>query len=245
MGTGLLPVAKTYGLSLNDIGAMLDVLTPAMSAHERVDAPEDGDRDARARPQQKAVEAAELVGGNATTMGGLLRTGGPTALMNYLGSLQTKAMSGSTFIGGGIFGAASGKYSGVSGAADFLKALGFTNAGLVSLLQTQGISGLTNLSSAQLQGLGFNDGTTGKQAGATVSADLIGAMFGGGRTGAAIMQMVNERGMLAGKETAISACRELPRPTLRHSPSRSANLPSRSTSSRWRWRTSPSESART
>ena len=156
-------------------------------------------------PSQKAVEAAELVGGNATTMGGLLRSGGPTALVSYLRGLQTKAMTGSSFIGGGIFGAASGKYSGVSGAADFLKSIGFTNAGLVSLLQTKGISGLSGLSSTQLKGLGFNAGTTSKQAIATLAADIIGQMFGGGRTGAAIMQLVNEPGTLAGKGTAIKA----------------------------------------
>jgi hypothetical protein len=203
MGTGLLPVAKTFGLSLNDIGAMLDVLTPAMGAQQASTRLKTA-IGLLGAPSQKAVQATELVGGNATTMGGLLRTGGPTALMNYLASLETKAMSGKSFIGGGIFGAASGKYSGVSGAADFLKSIGFTNAGLVSLLQTQGISGLKSLTPAQLQGLGFNAGTTGKTAGATVMADLIGQMFGGGRTGAAIMQMLNERGVLASKQAAIS-----------------------------------------
>jgi hypothetical protein len=203
MGTGLLPVAKTFGLSLNDIGAMLDVLTPAMGAQQASTRLKTA-IGLLGAPSQKAVEAAELVGGNATTMGGLLRTGGPTALMNYLAGLQTKAMSGASFIGGGIFGAESGKYSGVSGAADFLKSIGFTNAGLVSLLQTQGISGLKSLTPAQLQGLGFNAGTTGKTASATVMADLIGQMFGGGRTGAAIMQLLNERGTLANKQAAIA-----------------------------------------
>jgi hypothetical protein len=203
MGTGLLPVAKTFGLSLNDVGAMLDVLTPAMGAQQASTRLKTA-IGLLGAPSQKAVEAAELVGGNATTMGGLLRTGGPTALMNYLSALQTKAMSGASFIGGGIYGAASGKYTGVKGAADFLKSIGFTNAGLVSLLQTQGISGLKSLSSAQLQGLGFNAGMTGKQASATVMADIIGQMFGGGRTGAAIMQLLNERGTLANKQAAIA-----------------------------------------
>jgi len=204
MGTGLLPVAKTYGLSLNDIGAALDVLTPAMSAQSASTRLKTA-IGMLGSPSQKAVEAAELVGGNATTMGGLLRTGGFTALVNYLANLQTKAMTGASFIGGGIYGAASGKYSGVSGAADFLKSLGYTNAGLISLLQTRGITGLKSLSSAQLQGLGFNAGMTGTQAAATVSAELIGAMFGGGRTGAAIMQLVNEPGVLANRYATIPA----------------------------------------
>ena len=203
MGTGLLPVAKTFGLSLNDVGAMLDVLTPAMSAQSASTRLKTAIGMLGA-PSQKAVQATELVGGNATTMGGLLRTGGPTALMNYLAGLETKAMTGKTFIGGGIFGAASGKYTGVKGAADFLKSVGFTNAGLVSLLQTKGIGGLSGLSSTQLQGLGFNAGTTGKQASATVMADLIGQMFGGGRTGAAIMQLLNERGVLANKQAGLT-----------------------------------------
>lgn len=203
MGTGILPVSKTFGLSLNDVGAMLDVLTPAMGAQQASTRLKTAIGMLGA-PSQKAVDAAELVGGNATTMGGLLRTGGPTALMNYLANLQNKAMTGASFIGGGIYGAESGKYSGISGAADFLKSLGYTNAGLVSLLQTQGISGLKSMTGAQLQGLGFNAGMTGTQAAATVSAELIGAMFGGGRTGAAIMQLVNERGVLAGKEQLIS-----------------------------------------
>jgi hypothetical protein len=204
MGTGLLPVAKTYGLSLNDIGAALDVLTPAMSATSA---------STRLKtaiglvgsPSVKATEATELVGGNATTMGGLLRTGGFTALTNYLSGLESKAMTGSSFIGGGIFGAASGKYSGVKGAADFLKSIGFTNTGLVSLLQTKGIDALKSETSAQLQGLGFNKGTTGAQAAATVAADVIGQMFGGGRTGAAIMQLVNEPGVLANRYATIPA----------------------------------------
>jgi hypothetical protein len=203
MGTGLLPVAKTFGLSLNDVGAMLDVLTPAMGAQQASTRLKTA-IGLLGAPSQKAYDAAELVGGNATTMGGLLRTGGPTALMNYLSALQTKAMSGASFIGGGIYGAASGKYTGVKGAADFLKSIGFTNAGLVSLLQTQGISGLKSMTSAQLQGLGFNAGMTGKQASATVMADIIGQMFGGGRTGAAIMQLLNERGTLANKQAAIA-----------------------------------------
>jgi len=204
MGTGLLPVAKTYGLSLNDIGAALDVLTPAMSAQSASTRLKTA-IGMLGSPSQKAVEAAELVGGNATTMGGLLRTGGFTALVNYLATMQTKAMTGASFIGGGIYGAASGKYSGVSGAADFLKSLGFTNTGLVSLLQTRGISGLKSMTTAQLQGLGFNAGMTGKQAAATVAADVIGAMFGGGRTGAAIMQLVNEPGVLANRYATIPA----------------------------------------
>ena len=205
MGTGILPVAKTFGLSLNDVGAMLDVLFPAMSATSASTRLKTA-IGMLGSPSPKAVEAAELMGGgNATTMGGLLRAGGPMALMNYLAGLQTKAMTGASFIGGGIFGAASGKYTGVKGAADFLKSLGFTNAGLVSLLQTQGITGLKSMTPAQLQGLGFNAGMTGTQAAATVSADLIGAMFGGGRTGAAIMQMVNERGTLQTRLGQVSA----------------------------------------
>jgi hypothetical protein len=204
MGTGLLPVAKTYGLSLNDIGAALDVLTPAMSATSA---------STRLKtaigligsPSAKATEATELVGGNATTMGNLLRSGGFSALTNYLAGMQSKAMTGKTFIGGGIYGAASGKYSGVKGAADFLKSIGFTNTGLVSLLQTKGIDALKSKTSAQLQGLGFNKGTTGAQAAATVAADVIGQMFGGGRTGAAIMQLVNEPGVLANRYATIPA----------------------------------------
>jgi hypothetical protein len=204
MGTGLLPVAKTFGLSLNDIGAALDVLTPAMSATSASTRLKTAIGLIGA-PSQKAVEAAELVGGNATSMAGALRTGGFTAFATYIRGLETKAMTGASFIGGGIYGAESGKYSGVSGAADYLKSLGFTNAALVSLLQTKGANALKSETSAQLQGLGFNKGTTGAQAAATVYADLIGAMFGGGRTGAAVMQLVNEPGVLANRYATIPA----------------------------------------
>lgn len=203
MGTGLLPVAKTYGLSLNDIGAALDVLSPAMSATSASTRLKTA-IGLLGSPSQKAVEAAELVGGNATTMGGLLRKGGLVAVTNYLAGLENKAMTGSSFIGGGIYGAASGKYAGLAGAADWLKAYGFTNPALVSLLQSKGISALGGMGSAQLRGLGFGAGMTGKQAEQTVLSNILGQMFGGGRTGAAVMQLVNERGTLANKAAAIA-----------------------------------------
>lgn len=200
LGTGILPVAHTYGLTLNDVGAMMDVLTPAMNASSAATRLKTA-IGSIASPSQKAVQAAELTGGNFSTMAGLLRTGGPYAFANYLAGLRSRALSGNSFIGGGIFGAASGKYSGVAGAADWLKAYGFTNPALVSLLQAKGARGLDHLSSGKLQALGFMPGVTGKQAAQLVVSDLIGEMFGGGRMGAAIMQLVLERGTLKNKET--------------------------------------------
>ena len=204
MGTGLLPVAKIAGLGLNDIGAALDVLTPAMNAQSASTRLKTAIGMIFA-PSAKAMYATELIGGTAPSMAGALRTGGFSGFATYIRGLETKALSGKSFIGAGIFGAKSGKYSGISGAADYLKSLGFTNAALVSLLQTKGISGLKSETSTQLQGQGFNAGTTGAQAAATVFADIFGGMFGGGRTGAAIMQVVNEPGVLANRYATIPA----------------------------------------
>ena len=204
LGTGLLPIAKAYGLSLNDVGALLDVLTPGMNA-----------RAASTRlktaigmigsPSQKAVQASELIGGNFSTMAGLLRSKGPVALMNYLAGLGSKAMSGKDFIGGDIFGAASGKYKGLAGARDWLEAYGFTNPGLLNVLTTKGAAGLKGMSGAQLQQLGFVKGTSAKQAEQEVVYGIIGQMFGGGHTGAAIIQELIERKTLATKLAQIRA----------------------------------------
>jgi hypothetical protein len=151
-------------------------------------------------PSQKTSQAMELIGGSGTTLSGLLRSQGLGGALSYLGNLQNTVLSASSFVGGGIFGAASGKYSGQMGGADWLKAYGFTNPALVSLLQTKGAGGLKGLSSSQLASLGFTQkGITGTQAAQTVTSDLIGQMFGGGHTGAAIMQLVNEYGTYKNK----------------------------------------------
>ncbi len=67
-----------------------------------------------------------------------------------------------------------------------------------------GVSAFAKMTPAQLAAIGFAKGTTGAEAVASVKSSLIGGMFGGGHTGAAIMQLMNEQTTYMGKLSAIT-----------------------------------------
>jgi hypothetical protein len=212
LGTGILPVAKTYGVTLNELGAAYDVLSPAMgatSASTRLKTA----IGMLGSNTSKAAEVAELFGGNVTTMASILRSGGNKGLGNllsYLGTLTTGRVTGKTFAtafyGGGL-GSITGGTKGVgTGAGEFLRVLGFTKAQAAVMEGPGGVSAFAKMTPTQLQAAGFAKGTTGPEAELTVSNALIGGAFGAGRTGAAVLQLKNElptyQTKLAGIESA-------------------------------------------
>jgi hypothetical protein len=207
MGTGILPLAKTFGLSLNEVGAALDVLTPAMNASAASTRLKTAFGMLGA-PSQAAAQAYELFGGNATTAASTLRTKGLGGLLTYLSGMVSGRVTGTTFASafyGGGLGATTGGTKGVgSGAGEYLRVLGYTPAQANIMEGTGGISAFGKMTPAQLQAVGFAKGTTGTEAVKSVQSALIGKMFGGGHTGAAIMQLLNEQGTYTSKLAAIT-----------------------------------------
>jgi hypothetical protein len=208
MGTGLLSIAKTFGIPLNTVGAWLDVLTPAMgatSASTRLKTA----IGMLAAPSAKASEGFELFGGNITTAASTLRSKGGAALLSYLNTLTTGRVTGSTFASafyGGGLGTITGGTKGVgSGAGEYLRVLGFTPAQASVMESAGGIASFAKMTTAQLAGMGFAKGTTGTEAEKSVQSAIIGGMFGGGHTGAAIMQLMNESATATAKQTGIVA----------------------------------------
>ena len=117
-------------------------------------------------------------------------------------------MTGSTFASafyGGGLGSITGGTKGVgTGAGEYLRVLGFTPAQAAVMEGPGGISAFGKMSSAQLAKVGFGKGTTGANDVLAVQSSLIGGMFGGGHTGAAIMQLVNERGVYGTKLAQVA-----------------------------------------
>lgn len=206
LGTGILPLAKTFGLSLNEVGAALDVLSPAMNASSAATRLKTA-FGMIGSPSQKASEAYELFGGNATTAGSILRSKGLGAFLSYLSDMVSGRVTGSTFTSayyGGGLGSLTGGEKGVgSGAGEYLRVLGFTPAQGKIMEGPGGVSAFASMSPAQLRAAGFAAGTTGAEAVKSVEAAIIGGMFGGGHTGAAIMQLLNEQGTYSAKLKAV------------------------------------------
>ncbi len=125
LGTGILPVAKTYGISLNELGAAFDVLAPAMNASAASTRLKTA-FGMLGSPSSKASEAYELFGGNVTTAASTLRSKGLGALLTYLNNLTTGHVTGSTFASafyGGGLGSLTGGTKGVgTGAGEYLRA---------------------------------------------------------------------------------------------------------------------------
>lgn len=208
LGTGILPMAKTFGLSLNQVGAMFDVLSPAMNASSAATRLKTA-LSMMGAPTASSRQAYELFGANATTPGAILRTKGPQAMLSYLAALTTGRVTGKTFAnafyGSGI-GTPTGGTKGVgTGASEYLRVMGFTPAQVGIMESKGGIARFGLMTPKQLASVGFAPGTTGTVAMKTVQADLISQMFGGGHTGAAVMQLLNERSTLATKQKQIVA----------------------------------------
>ena len=207
LGTGILPLAKTFGLSLNQVGAMFDVLSPAMDASSAATRLKTA-ISMMGAPTASSRQAYELFGANATTPGAILRSKGPQAMLTYLSNMLSGKVTGSTFANafyGSGLGAATGGTKGVgSGAGEYLRVMGFTPAQIAVMESAGGIASFAKMTPAQLQATGFAKGTTGAVAEQTVMTDFLSQMMGGGRTGAAVMQLINERGTLATKTAQIA-----------------------------------------
>jgi hypothetical protein len=110
--------------------------------------------------------------------------------------MATGQVTGSTFASafyGGGLGATTGGSKGVgSGAGEFLRVLGFTPAQAAVMESPGGAKNFAKWTPAQLQAAGFAKGTTGAEAVGVVKNALIGGAFGGGRTGATIVQLEQE-----------------------------------------------------
>lgn len=206
LGTGVLPLARTFGVSMNQMGAAFDVLSPAMNAASAATRLKTA-LAMMAAPSMKASQGFELFGGNIATAGSILRTKGLGGLLGYLGGMFGKQVTGgsfySQFYGGGLGTYAGGSKGKATGAIAYMKALGLTNGMIGVLTSKKGAQGFLGLSQKQLVADGFGAGTSGRSAMMAVETALLSGMFGGGRTGAAIMQLVNERGVYATKLSGI------------------------------------------
>ena len=160
-------------------------------------------------PSAKAAQAFELFGGNIATAAAILRSKGGAGLLSYLNAMTTGRVTGSTFASafyGGGLGTTTGGTKGVgSGAGEYLRVLGFTPAQANIMEGPGGIASFAKMTPTQLAAAGFARGTTGSQAEQTVRSAIVGGMFGGGRSGAAIMQLMNEAGTATTKQAGIVA----------------------------------------
>jgi hypothetical protein len=196
MSTGLLAAAATTGVSLNEMGALFDVLSPAIPANV-VGTRLSTSLGALAMPKTAAKEVYELFGGNATTAKGILQTQGVGPLLNYIAGMFSGKVTGanfySQFMGSGLGSLTGGSGGKATGAIAFMRSLGFT-PGMIGVMTSSGAEGFNSMSKAQLSAIGFGSGVTGPQAVQNVETQLLGAMFGGANEGRTLWQLINERG---------------------------------------------------
>src|SRR5579859_2858133 len=196
MGTGILPAAKSAGLTLTDVGAALATLTdnatPANEAATRLKTT----FSMMAGPSQQAQKALRLIGMTGTQMADDMRK--PNGLLVALQDLKdhlNKPITGNQFTGS------------VKGTTTSLENLGLSAIKSGDLIGKMGIGG----AQAVIQLTKF--GLTVQQAIALVGklgpnaaqqGIILSKAFGGGRTSASILTLLGEMDKLKSKYPAIT-----------------------------------------
>jgi len=196
MGTGILPAAKSAGLTLTDVGAALATLTdnatPANEAATRLKTT----FSMMAGPSQQAQKALRLIGMTGTQMADDMRK--PNGLLVALQDLKdhlNKPITGNQFTGS------------VKGTTTSLENLGLSAIKSGDLIGKMGIGG----AQAVIQLTKF--GLTVQQAIALVGklgpnaaqqGIILSKAFGGGRTSASILTLLGEMDKLKAKYPAIT-----------------------------------------
>jgi len=196
MGTGILPAAKSAGLSLTDVGAalatMTDNATPANEAATRLKTT----FSMMAGPSQQAQKALRLIGMTGTQMADDMRK--PNGLLVALEDLKShlnKPITGNQFVGS------------VKGTTTSLENLGLSATKSSQLIGSMGIGGAQAIIQLTKFGLTVQQATAlvGKLGpNAAQQGIILSKAFGGGRTSASILTLLGEMDKLKSKYPAIT-----------------------------------------
>jgi len=184
LGTGVLTGSKAYGYSLNDFGAWLDTLSPAMNASKAASLINHG-MGMLSGPTAQAGEMMSLMGSSVLGYNRAKSKGGLLGQIQLIHQMLTRPLTGknfySKFYGEGMGSETGGTGGTPTGGTALLRAMQFSPADI-----TQAIKG----GMASVPGM--------EQA-------VLVKMFGGAKGATPILNLVNNPGILKNKYAAIQA----------------------------------------